>query len=314
MSCVYNASPFKATDSSWSRAPSVLSHPWSPPPSLLLLLLSPPFTHQSVRPPPLLFTHAHRFAHRLLRHNDQRFPGGGDPSSGQWRRRRSRRRERSSTTEPSGRQCHHPDILHGSTAGEPEPSQQQQRCRPEPHVLRGPEHLLPGTEHPDADLQDHRHRGLQRGEDLPNLPLHRGELPRQDRGHHRRGFQGEGGGDRGGDHQGKDDGGAGCGVVVFTHSLLLLLLSFCWSAAAQSLPVDHTGPILSFYFLLIGDICWDSDVGDSRYMLTTKALRVLVAQRKKTWQWSSSIQSNRCFGRHNFGEKNIFLRSYKVGQ
>ena len=37
-----------------------------------------------------------------------------------------------------------------------------------------------------------------------------------------------------------------------------------------------------FYFLLIGDICWDSDVGDSRYMLTTKALRVLVAQRKKT--------------------------------
>lgn len=38
--------------------------------------------------------------------------------------------------------------------------------------------------------------------------------------------------------------------MVFLHSLLLLLLplsSFCWSAAAQSLPVHHTGPILSFY-------------------------------------------------------------------
>lgn len=116
----------------------------SPPSSLLL---SPPFTHPSIRPPPLLSTHASRFAHRLLRHNDQRFPGGGDPSRGRRRRRTSGR-----TKKPRGRQCHDPDVFDGFTQELPEPSQQQQRRRPEHHILRGPEHLLPGAEHPNADL------------------------------------------------------------------------------------------------------------------------------------------------------------------
>lgn len=112
----------------------------------------PSLIHPSVHPlssPLLSSSHTHtayRFLHRLLRHNDQRFPGGGDPSSGRrgWKRNR--------TKKSSGRQCHHPDIFHGSTQSQPEPGQQQQRCRPEPHILRGSEHLLPGAEHPDADL------------------------------------------------------------------------------------------------------------------------------------------------------------------
>lgn len=146
----------RLTPYSW-RASFVLLH------LLPSFLLSPPITHPSFRPPPLHSSPsrasphtAHRFAHRLLRYHDQRFSGGGDPSSGRrHRRRRWRGRrlwERHRAEKPSGRQCHHPDIIHGSTESQPEPSQQQQRCRPEPHVLRGPEHLLPGAEHPDADL------------------------------------------------------------------------------------------------------------------------------------------------------------------
>lgn len=55
----------------------------------------------------------------------------------------------------------------------------------------------------DSHLQNHRDRGLRGGEDLPDLPLLRRKVPRQNRGHDRGGLQGEAGGDRRREDQGE---------------------------------------------------------------------------------------------------------------